>query len=432
MPAVRGRVDEDGAVGGEHDVACPQVAVDASGWPVVVEVAGREPVAHAVDGAGPGRVEVTAVEGPAHEGAHPLLGVEQAPRRRRVVRLRLAPDPGVTGPAGRGRPEGRRARSMGHGETPPEGLGCLLRRTSGVQPDEVDVPGTDAADLDDAGAAARLRLPEPAQTGRLDLEEAGGGSGPRLPVGGGGARHRAHASRPGVVGGPDRRGARPRHRCRHGTGACDRPDEALACRASASRSPGRWTRTTSRRSDARRSAAARRAAQPARPRRGPPLGRADPVALRGPPRRDRRPQRLPRPRRRHGHEPLPHLRRRGRAHPRHRGRHDSRRPARGLRPAPALDRPGQLRRHPQPAGPRTRRGLRRGSRDRRPGPRRGSAARGEARPPGGDGPQGGDDPHGGPCHGRRRRPGRRVHRPRVVCRQRRRRRARLGCPRSRR
>ena len=53
VSAVGGRVDEDGAVGGEDDVARPQVAVDARRRSVVVEVPGSQTLADPVDGAGP-------------------------------------------------------------------------------------------------------------------------------------------------------------------------------------------------------------------------------------------------------------------------------------------------------------------------------------------------------------------------------------------
>ncbi len=151
--------------------------------------------------------------------------------------------------------------------------------------------------------------------------------------------------------------------------------------------------TTSRRSDVRRHAAARRAPHLARSRRRPPLGGPDPFAVRRPTGRDRRHERLSRARRRHGHEPLPHLRRGGRAHPGHRRRHHRRRAAVGLRQAPAVDRSGQLRGHPQSAGPRPGRGLCGCRPDRRPHPGRGTAPRRGACAPSRDGPQGGDHPH---------------------------------------
>ena len=70
-----------------------------------------------------------------------------------------------------------------------------------------------------------------------------------------------------------------------------------------------------------------------------------------------------------------------------------RRAAGGLRQAPPVDGPRQLRGHPQPAGPRPGRGLCGCRPDRRPHARRRAAPRRGARAAGGDRPQGGDHPH---------------------------------------
>ena len=191
------------------------------------------------------------------------------------------------------------------------------------------------------------------------------------------------------------------------------------------RCPDARSRTTSRRSDARRHAAARRPPDLARPRRRAPLGGSDAFAVRRPTGRDRRHERLSRARRRHGHEPLPHLRRGGRAHPGHRRRHHRRRAAVGLRQAPAVDRSGQLRGHPQPAGPRPGRGLRGCRPDRRPHPGCWTAPCRGARASSRDRPQGGDHPHRRQRDGRGRRACCPPHRPArrgitdLVCRPRR-------------
>ena len=274
----------------------------------------------AVDDARPGRVEVPARRGRGARRAAPAARRRTGPTSRwgrcsaaagRSRRHRVQPAGGDA--------EGRRAQAVRHGEAPPQAPPPPRPWASaGSQPGEVDVVGADVADLDDAGAARGLAPPasqrRPAASTSKKPE---GAADPRLAVvGGGGARHGAHGSRRVVA--CDLGGRAPMPPAGRGSGACDRPDEALACRASASPIPpadGHGHDEQEVRCPAQR----RRPTGRSRlldSRRGPPLGRADPLALRGPTRRDRRAQRLPRARRRHRHQPLPHLRRRGRAHAR--------------------------------------------------------------------------------------------------------------------
>ena len=289
-----------------------------------------------------------AVEGPTHERAHPLLGVEQAPRAasgRCVCGCR--PIQASPRPAGRWGPEGRGARVVGDGEAPPEGLRGLGGGAAGLEGASSSMwSGPTSQTSTTRAPPSGCACAEPAQAGSLGLEEAGGGVGPRLAVVGGGARHGDHAS------------------ClRSGrSGACDRPGEALACRASASRYP----------SDVQ-SGHARRAGGPmsgATPPPDGPLTLLDLVAVR---RWAVLTRSLFAARRVEIDAlnvfPVPdgdtgtnlYLTFDGAVERTlgHRRRHDRRRAARGLRQAPAVDRPGQLRGHPQPAGPRPRRGLRR-------------------------------------------------------------------------
>ena len=116
VAAVRGRVDENRARRGEHDVASPQVPVDPGGRTVVVIGTRGDPITDGIDHAGIGPGEVPHVHRLADERSNPLLGEVAAPRALGVVGLGLPADPAVSEPTGRRSPEGGGTRGVRDGQ----------------------------------------------------------------------------------------------------------------------------------------------------------------------------------------------------------------------------------------------------------------------------------------------------------------------------